>query len=136
MPLGLLRRLGRWDCEHSRPYARRTDRNVDEATKRTEQPPERSALAVHGDPSRPRPATTFEPGRIRASIAWVRPSDLPTAIGAPWARRGIELQADLTRRARRSPAKATARVARRITRTAIARPETTTATTTREGLEL
>lgn len=118
------------------PYDRRTDRNLDEATKRAEQPSERSALAVHGDPSRPKSAMTSEPDRTRPSIAWVRPSDLPTAIGAPWARRGIDLQAELSRRARRSPAQAKARVGRRITRTAIARPETTTATTTREGPEL
>lgn len=117
------------------PYDRRTDRNLDEATKLAEQPSEPSALAVHGDPSRPKSATTSEPDRSRPSIAWVRPSDLPTAIGAPWARRGIDLQAELSRRARRSPAKATARVGPRITRTAIARPETTTATS-REGLEL
>ena len=118
------------------PYDRRTDRNLYEATKPAEQPSERSALAVHDDPSRPKSAATSEPGRTRPSIAWVRPSDLPTVIGTPWARRGIDLQAELSRRARRSPAKATARVGRRITRTAIARPETTTATTTREGLEL
>ena len=118
------------------PYDRRTDRNLDEATKQAEQPSERSALAVHGDPSQTKPATTSEPDRTRPSIAWVRPSDLPTVIGAPWARRGIDLQAELTRRARRSPAKATARASRRITRTAIARPETKTGTTTREGLEL
>ena len=117
-------------------YDRRTDRNLDEATKQAEQPAERSTLAVHGDPSRQASAPTAEPNRTRPSVAWVRPSDLPTVIGATWARRGIDLQAELTRRARRAPAKATARAGRRITRTAIARPETTTATTTREGLEL
>lgn len=118
------------------PYDRRTDRTFDEAMMQAEEPSERSALAVHGDPSRPKSGTPSEPDRTRPSIAWVRPSDLPTVIGAPWTRRGIDLQAELSRRARRSPAKATARVGRRITRTAIARPEGTTATTTREGLEL
>jgi hypothetical protein len=122
------------------PYDRRTDRNFDEVTMQAEQPTERAALAVHGDPSRTKAATTSEPDRTGPSIAWVRPSDLPTVIGAPWARRGINLQAELSRRARRSPAKATARIGQRITRTAIARPETTTATTTatttRGGLEL
>ena len=117
-------------------YDRRTDRSLDDAPKQPEQAAEPSALAVHRDPSQVTPATAADPGRTKPSIAWVRPSDLPTAIGAPWARRGIDLQAELSRRARRSPAKATARVGRRITRTAIARPETTTATTTREGLEL
>ena len=117
-------------------YTRRTDRNLNEATKQAEQPAETSPLAVHGDPSRPKSATTAEPDRAKPSIAWVRPSDLPTTIGAPWARRGIDLQAELTRRARRAPAKATARAGRRITRTAIARSENTSANTTREGLGL
>ncbi|GEP40110.1 hypothetical protein NPS01_37730 [Nocardioides psychrotolerans] len=118
------------------PYDRRTDRSLGEATVQTEQPAERSALAVHGDPSRPKSASTSEPGRTRPSIAWVRPSDLPTAIGAPWARRGIDLQAELSRRTRRTPGKATTRVGRRITRTSIARPEQTTANASREGLDL
>ena len=117
-------------------YNRRTNRNLDEATKQAEQPAETSPLAVHGDPSRPKSAITAEPDRAKPSIAWVRPSDLPTVIGATWARRGIDLQAELTRRARRAPAKATARAGRRITRTAIARPETTVANPKREGLEL
>lgn len=128
------------------PYERRTDRGLHEALMRSSQPEsaepsaEHSALAVRRDPSHPTPDTAqAEQSQGRRSIAWVRPSDLPTVTGAPWARRGIDLQADLTRRARRTPA-ATARAGRRITRTAIARPETTQATTTtstsREGLEL
>lgn len=117
-------------------YDRRTDRRLDEATTQAEQPSECSVLAVHGDPSRPKPATTSEPERSRPSIEWVRPSDLPAVLGASWARRGIDLQAELSRRARRSPGKATARLGRRIARTAIARSGTTTGTTTREGLEL
>ena len=118
------------------PYDRRTDRSLDEPPKQTEQPDERSALAVHHDPSQPTPTTAVKPDRAKPSIAWVRPSDLPTAIGAPWVRRGIDLQAELTRRARRAPVQATARTGRRITRTAISRPESTTAATTREGLEI
>ena len=117
-------------------FDRRTDRNLDESTKQAEQPAETSAFAVHGDPSRPKSAITADPDRAKPSIAWVRPSDLPTVIGATWARRGIDLQAELTRRARRAPAKETARAGRRITRTAIARSETTSANTTREGLGL
>jgi len=124
------------------PYERRNDRSLQEPLMRSQdtESAEPSALAVHRDPSHPTPDTTqAEQSHGRRSIAWVRPSDLPTVTGAPWVRRGIDLQADLTRRTRRAPT-ATVRAGRRITRTAIARPETTQATTTtstsREGLEL
>lgn len=127
------------------PYDRRTDRSLHEDPTRPPQPEsaepsaEHSPLAVHRDPSQPGPDTP-DAGQSqgRRSIAWVRPSDLATVTGAPLLRRGIDLQAELTRRARRAPT-ATARAGRRITRTAIARPEPTQATTTstsREGLEL
>ena len=118
------------------PYDRRTDRRLDEAIIQSEESSERSALAVLSDPSRPKSGAPSEPDRAKPSIAWVRPSDLSTVIGATWARRGIDLQAELTRRARSAPAKVTARAGRRITRTAIARPETTMANPKREGLEL
>jgi hypothetical protein len=117
-------------------YDRRTDRSLEDAPKQPEQTAERSPLAVHRDPSQPPPVTGAEPNQPTRSIAWVRPSDLPTVVGAPWVRRGIDLQAELTRRARRGPA-TTARAGRRVTRTAIARPETAAPTkTTREGVEL
>lgn len=67
-----------------------------------------SHLARHGDPSLTRPEPTTLTGR---RIAWVRPTEVHayagTAIG-----RGIDLQAELTRRARRVPLNVT-RAARR-----------------------
>ena len=131
------------------PYERRIDRSLDEAPRQrtqpdqttlnlaTEQAAEPSALAVHRDPSQPTLAAAAEADRSKPGIAWVRPSELPTIVGAPWVRRGIDLQAELTRRARRSPITATARARGRISRTAIARPEPATpTTTTREDLKI
>lgn len=116
------------------PYDRRTDLSLDEATTRPEQTTEVAALAVHRDPSQPAANDAApEPTLPKRTVAWVRPTDLPGVLGAPMARRGIDLQAELTRRARQAPARA----GRRITRSAIARPETPTSTTTnREGLGL
>lgn len=117
----------------SDPYDRRTDRSLDEATTHPEQTAEVAALAVHRDPSQPAANTAPEPTPAIRTVAWVRPTDLPAVLGAPWARRGIDLQAELTRRARQAPARA----GRRITRAAIARPETPSpTTTTRDGLGL
>lgn len=115
-------------------YERRDDRTL------PDQPPapqprqdEVSALAVHRDPSVQTPSAAAQPDRARPTVAWVRPSELPTLIGASSVRRGIDLQSELVRRSRRAPAKAAARAGRRITRTAIARPETAIPT---EGLQL
>ena len=129
------------------PYERRTDRGLHEAPYQPdqttpdyviEQAAEPSALAVHRDPSQSTPgAAATRADRSKPSIAWVRPTDMPAVIGAPWVRRGIDLQAELTRRARRSPIIVTAHARGRISRTAIARPRPVTpTTTTREGLEL
>ena len=131
------------------PYERRIDRSLDEAPRQrtqpdqttlnlaTEQAAEPSALAVHRDPSQPPLAAAAGADRSKPSIAWVRPTDMPTVIGTAWVRRGIDLQAELTRRARRSPIIVTAHARGRISRTAIARPKPVTpTTTTREGLEL
>jgi hypothetical protein len=91
-----------------------------------------TALAVHRDPSVP-PRTTASEATPQRGIAWVRPSELPTLVGSKWANRGIDLQSELVRRSRRAPIKAT-KAGRRISRTAIARPEavTPTVTTTEE----
>lgn len=76
-------------------------------------------LAVHRDPSQHAPddAATQRP---RNGIAWVRPSDLPTMIGSRVIGRGLDLKAELVRRANRpsrpKPPKA------RVTKTAIAEP--------------
>ena len=85
-----------------------------------------STLAVHRDPSVPEVATEAE-ARTQRGIAWVRPSELPTLVGGKWANRGIDLQAELVRRSRRAPVTA-AKAGRRISRTAIARPEPATPT--------
>jgi hypothetical protein len=108
-------------------YGRRDDRTMPEPP--TPQPPPdeaASALAVHGDPSIPASTPASTAGTVarppRPGVAWVRPSEMPTLIGSSWARRGIDLQSELVRRSRRAPLTAT-RVGRRITRSAIARPE-------------
>jgi hypothetical protein len=88
-----------------------------------------AALAVHRDPSVPDAAPSTDPGNDQGNdpmpqrgIAWVRPSELPTMLGTKWAGRGIDLHSDLVRRSRRVPITA-ARAGRRISRSAIARPE-------------
>lgn len=110
---------------YERPGARTTPK---EPTPPTQSADAVSALAHHTDPSvSPAPA---EPGsKAQQGIAWVRPSELPTLVGSKVAGRGIDLQSDLVRRSRRAPA-ATARAGRRISRTAIARTEPATPTTT------
>ena len=108
-------------------YARRDDRTMPEPP--TSQPrtaEAASALAVHGDPSIPASTPASTAGGVarppRPGVAWVRPSEMPTMAGSFWVRRGIDLQSELVRRSRRAPLTAT-RVGRRITRSAIARPE-------------
>jgi hypothetical protein len=54
---------------------------------------------------------------------------MPTLIGSPWVRRGIDLHSELVRRSRRAPLTATS-VGRRITRSTIARPEVAASTAT------
>lgn len=71
-------------------YRRRTDRPLPLPTGTTTTPPE-SLDAPTGQ----------EPPRHR--LAWTRLSDLPTVVGAPVERRGIDLQAALARRVRRAP---------------------------------
>jgi len=112
------------------PYERHLDRSLD-APEAAREPAESelNALAQHADPSvrTARSAATSEPA---SSVAWVRPSDLPTVLGSKFIRRGIDLQAELNRRAQRAP-----RSTVRVTRRAIARPLPSTPTTDR-GVEL
>ena len=62
-----------------------------------------SRLAHHRDPS----LAAAPPSALRAKqIAWVRPTELAT-YAAPMVGRGIDLQAELVRRARRTPTTAT-----------------------------
>lgn len=65
---------------------------------------ERSAFAVHRDPSLARGAD--QGSRVGRGIAWVRPSDLIASSTARIAGRGINLQAELAQRARRAPGQA------------------------------
>jgi hypothetical protein len=114
-------------------YERRENRAMPEQPSPQPQTDEAvNALALHRDPSVPMTQETTE-AKAQRSIAWVRPSELPTMVGSKWANRGIDLQSELVRRSRRAPAKA-ARAGRRISRTAIARPEpaTPSVTTTEE----
>jgi hypothetical protein len=108
---------------HNEFYDRRDDRALTPQQNPSRPHPEEAeaALAVHRDPSVPVAPPRSEPKAGRG-VAWVRPSELPTMLGAKWAGRGIDLQSDLVRRSRRVPITA-ARAGRRITRSAIARPE-------------
>lgn len=119
------------------PYERRLDRALPEPAPTPEAEKGVDALAVHLDPSVPTGEVKQEADRSRASVAWVRPSEMPTLLGSKFVRRGIDLQAELTRRARRTPGAAVSKASRRITRTSIARPDTASPSITdQEGLGL
>ncbi len=77
-------------------HARRTDDTASE-------------LARHSDPSLATPAGS--PAAASTRMAWVRPTEL-TPYVAPLIGRGIDLQAELIRRARRTPVTATRAVQR------------------------
>ena len=89
--------------------------------------PAASELARHRDPS----LQSDEPAREQTQkrVAWVRPTELGSYVG-PMVGRGIDLQAELVRRARRTPATAT----RTIRHSAPNRPTTSAASP--EGLGL
>ena len=87
-------------------------------------------------PCRPREPSR-RPTRVTPSVAWVRPSEVPTLLGSKFVRRGIDLQSELTRRARRTPGAVASQASRRITRTSIARPDPTNPSLTdQKGLGL
>ena len=67
-----------------------------------------SELARHADPSLPQDQ---QPTPSSKRVSWVRPTELPNLAG-PLIGRGIDLQAELIRRARRTP-KTAARAVRR-----------------------
>jgi hypothetical protein len=118
-------------------YERRHDGTLQEPAIPADPEQSVEALAIHRDPSLPGTLTTSAPAASRPSVAWVRPSELPTLVGAPWIRRGIDLQSELTRRARRTPQTAATGAGRRITQTKIGRPEVAVPNaTTTEGLGL
>jgi hypothetical protein len=127
------------------PYERQMDRTLDDAVsaahtaeREAAAGQEVSPFAVHRDPShpqpQPQPAENEATGRSGPGVAWVRPTELPALLGSPWVGRGIDLQAELTRRARRAPARGAGRM-RQVTRTAIS-PVEATPTTGAEGVEL
>lgn len=119
------------------PYERRLDRTLPEPAPPPEAEKAIDALAVHRDPSVPTAEAKQEAERSQPSVAWVRPSEMPTLLGSKFVRRGIDLQAELTRRARRTPGAAVSKASRRITRTSIARPDTSSPSITdQEGLGL
>ncbi|GAA1451768.1 hypothetical protein GCM10009641_86700 [Mycobacterium cookii] len=95
------------------PYQRRLGRALPEPMPTAVPDPAPNALVLHGDPSLLQPIqSAAEP--VRPTITWVRPSEVSTLIGARWAGRGINLQDELTRRARRVPAAAATKAARRL----------------------
>ena len=106
-------------------YERRLDRAVAEPAPSPEMGGSVDPLAVHRDPSTPPQQATQESEQARPGIAWVRPSEVPTALGLRYVRRGIDLEADLARRVRRAPGAAVSTASRRISRASIARPATT-----------
>lgn len=85
-----------------------------------------SDLARHRDPS----LQSEQPAREQTQkrVAWVRPTELGSYVG-PMVGRGIDLQAELVRRARRTPTTAT----RTIRRAGPSRP---TSPAREEGLGL
>jgi hypothetical protein len=118
-------------------YERRLDRTLPEPAPPPEAEKAVDALAVHRDPSVPTAEAKHETDRPQPSVAWVRPSEMPTLLGSKFVRRGIDLQAELTRRARRTPGAAVSKASRRITSTSIARPVTASPSITdQEGLGL
>lgn len=101
-------------------YDRDLDRRLTESTlEHAGAAREPAPLAVHRDPSQHSRADVAAQ-RSRNGVAWVRPSDLPTMIGSRVIGRGLDLKAELVRRAnfpsRPKPLKA------RVTKTAIAEP--------------
>lgn len=119
------------------PYVRRLDRTPPEPAPTPDAEKAVDALAVYKDPSVPSSGARQEADRSHRSVAWVRPSEMPSLLGSKFVRRGIDLQAELTRRARRTPGSAVSKASRRITRTSIARPDNTSpGITDQEGLGL
>lgn len=119
------------------PYVRRLDRTPPEPAPTPDAEKTVDALAVHKDPSVPSSGARQETDRSQPSVAWLRPSEMPSLLGSKFVRRGIDLQAELTRRARRTPGAAVSKASRRITRTSIARPDNTSpGITDQEGLGL
>jgi hypothetical protein len=108
-------------------YRRHSDRPPEQPAVPDAVAPDASELARHRDPS----LHPDEPARQQTQkrVAWVRPTELGSYVG-PMIGRGIDLQAELVRRARRTPATTT----RTIRHSAPNRPTTPAASS--EGLGL
>src|SRR3546814_3525108 len=104
------------------PYERQLD-PLPDATPPEAPGREVSPLAVRHDHSQTATHLEAAPASSRG-VAWVRPTELAMRIGSPAAGRGIDLQTELSARARRGTA-AVARAARRTSRSSIARPPST-----------
>lgn len=103
-------------------YERRLDRTVPEPAPSPEASGSVDPLAVHRDPSAPTGQAAQQGEQARPGVAWVRPSEMPTALGSRYVRRGIDLEVGLARRIRRAPGTAVSATSRRISRASIARP--------------
>lgn len=101
-------------------YERRLDRSIPEPTADRDLAWTSDALAVRRDPSVPVTAPAPDADRSAPGLAWVRPSAMPTLLGSRVAGRGIDLQTELTRRARRTPGAVLSNASRRLTRTSSA----------------
>jgi hypothetical protein len=88
-----------------------------------------SQFAHHRDPSLTAGPTT--PTGSKKGIAWVRPTDLAT-YAAPLVGRGIDLHAELIRRARRTPATTTRAIQHGLPHS----PSPTSPVNRQEGLQL
>ena len=96
------------DDRHNHPSPETADRSED-AEAAT------NMLAHHRDPSLATSGTDLAGnahGRAKR-VAWIRPTDL-SAYAAPLVGRGIDLQAELIRRARRTPVIATRTIRRTV----------------------
>lgn len=92
-------------------YQRRLDRTIPEPQTPSQTEPAESVdpLAVHRDPSLHEISVAPASGDLSDRVAWVRASELPTVLGSTVAGRGIDLQAELTRRARHGVASSIAK---------------------------
>lgn len=92
------------------PYRRRVDRAI-RALGTTSVPDGSTDVATRTEP--PMPGTpghsSSRSGQSR-TVAWVRVSELHAVLGSRVAGRGIDLQSELARRARRAPGEVASRV--------------------------
>lgn len=92
------------------PYRRRADRATRELDT-TPVPDGSTDSATPTEPSMPgTPGHSSSMNGQRRTVAWVRISELHAVLGSRVAGRGIDLQSELARRARRAPSAAASRV--------------------------